>query len=420
MQSSGGDGCSPFSRRPDDGRPLVPYSLSSHDEALGVRSPDQRVVVVGAGVLGLSTAWHLVRAGNRAVTVLESSNVASGSSSRSVGMVETQYLDPFEIAMRAYGRRVFDDLERDHELPFARQGYLRLAHDAAELGSFEASSALQKELGCDGRVVTSAEVAQLVPDLARGACVGGLWGPNDGYVDGHRYCNVLAQLVRDGGGVIHTRCPVLGLESGPAVRTPAGTFEADVVVNAAGPWAGQVGERLGAPVPLAPQLHEVVNVQLVRRLDYVMPFVMDYVPGSGGDGVYFRQDAPLGLLAGLHSDEAVYEAVEPDVPLFAPGPDFLERIALRLAELLPDLDAGIGSGWSGLYPTTPDGHPVVGVHPDAPHVVCALGAGGVGIQLSPAIGRAAAESCLTGTSTSLPPTSTWSAARLSSVPKQLT
>lgn len=386
-----------------------------------MRSSGQRVVVVGAGVLGLSTAWHLVRAGSHDVTVLDSSNVASGSSSRSVGMVETQYLDPFEIAMRAYGRRIFDELERDHELPFARQGYLRLAHDHAELKSFEASAELQKELGCDGRLVTSAQVARLVPDLAQKACVGGLWGPNDGYVDGHRYCNLLAALVRDGGGVVHLGCPVLGLESGPTVRTPTRSFEADMVVNAAGPWAGRIGELLAAPVPLAPQLHEVVTVQLARRLDYVMPFVMDYVPGSGGDGVYFRQDAPLTLLAGLHSDEAVYEAVEPDIPLFAPAADFVERIALRLAELLPGLDdAGIGQGWSGLYPTTPDGHPIVGLHPDAPHVVCALGAGGVGIQLSPAIGRAAAEFCLTGTSTSLPLTSTWSADRLSNVPKAVT
>lgn len=372
-----------------------------------------RVVVVGAGALGLSTAWHLVRAGHRHVTVLEAAHVAAGSSSRSVGMVETQYLDRHEIAMRAYGRRVVDELERDHGLPFDREGYLRLAHDDDDLAAFEVSAALQAEAGCDGRVVSAAEVAGLVPDLAAGACVGGLWGPTDGHVDGHRYCDLLATLVRDAGGVVRSGCPVLGVEAGPTLVTPSGRFPADVVVNAAGAWAGRVGELLGAPVPVVPQLHEVVTIRLGRDLGYVMPFVMDYVPRTGSEGVYARRDGPRALLAGLHSDEAVHAAADPDGPLAAPGPDFAERLVPRLAALLPGLrDAGVGTGWSGLYPTSADGLPVVGPHPAAPQVVCALGAGGVGIQLSPAIGRAAAEWCLTGASASVPAASPWSASRL--------
>ncbi|MHB1931028.1 MAG: NAD(P)/FAD-dependent oxidoreductase, partial [Acidimicrobiales bacterium] len=347
-----------------------------------------RVAVVGAGVLGLSTAWHLVRAGHEDVTVLEAAHVAAGSSSRSVGMVETQYLDRYEIAMRAYGRRVFDGLERDHGLPFAREGYLRLAHDEADLGAYRLSAALQTEVGCDGRLLDTAQVTRLVPGLAAGACVGGLWGPSDGHVDGHRYCALLAGLVRAAGGTVRPGSPVVGVEAGPTLVTPAGRLPVDVVVNAAGPWAGLVGELLGAPVPLAPQLHEVVTVSLGRPLGCVMPFVMDYRPGSGREGVYFRQDGPGRLVAGLHSDEAVHAAADPDTPLGAPDVAFLERLAPRLVELLPPLeDAGIGPGWSGLYPTSPDGLPVVGPHPAAPHVVCALGAGGVGIQLSPAIGR---------------------------------
>ena len=376
-------------------------------------SSGPRVAVVGAGAIGLSVAWHLVRAGAGEVTVLEAAHVAAGSSSRSVGMVETQYLDAHEIAMRAYGRRLVDALERDHGLRFAREGYLRLAHDGDDLHAFELSAALQAEEGCDGRVVDASEVARLVPDLAAGACAGGLWGPSDGYVDGSDYCSLLAALVRHAGATIRSGCPVVAAEPGPTLVTPAGRFPADVVVNAAGPWAGRVGDLLGAPVALVPQLHEVVSVALRRPLGYVMPFVMDYVPRSGREGVYFRQDGPGRLVAGLHSDEAVHPGADPDAPLGVPDAGVVERLASRLAELLPRLDdAGAGGGWSGLYPTTPDGFPVVGRHPAAPDVVCALGAGGVGIQLSPAIGRAAAELCTTGSSPSVPDDSRWSASRL--------
>ena len=195
-----------------------------------------RVVVVGAGALGLSTAWHLVRAGHRDVTVLEGTHVAAGSSSRSVGMVETQYLDPYEIAMRAYGRRVVDQLEQEHGLAFVRQGYLRLAHDEADLTAYKASAAAQAEAGCEGRLISAAQVAQLVPDLAPGACIGGLWGPTDGHVDGHRYCELLAGLVRDGGGAVLTGCAVTAVEAGPTLVTPRGRFPADIVVNAPSAW----------------------------------------------------------------------------------------------------------------------------------------------------------------------------------------
>jgi sarcosine oxidase, subunit beta len=377
-----------------------------------------RIAVIGAGALGLSAAWHLVKAGHREVTVLEATHVAAGSSSRSVGMVETQYVDPYEIEMRAYGRQVFDDLESQHGLPFAREGYLRLAHDTADMQAYEASAMHQAAIGCDGRVIGPEEIARRIPDLAPSSYVGGLWGPSDGHVDGYTYCNLLASLVRASGAQIVTLGRLLGAtrSNGGSTNLSVGqsVISADIVVNAAGAWAGHVGALLGAPVPLAPQLHEVLTIRLARPLGYVMPFVMDYVPRSGTEGVYLRQDGPLALLAGFHSDEAIDAAEDPDVPLTPPHPEFAERLAVRLAALLPDLqDAGPGSGWSGLYPTSIDGSPIVGPHPEAPHVICAAGAGGVGIQLSPAIGRAVAEFCLTGASASVPPSSTWSASRVS-------
>ena len=86
------------------------------------------VAIVGAGAVGLSAARALTDLGVEEVVVLERAHVAGGSSGRSVGVVETQYVDPFDIALRVPSKRVFEELERDHGLRFTRNGYLRIGH----------------------------------------------------------------------------------------------------------------------------------------------------------------------------------------------------------------------------------------------------------------------------------------------------
>jgi sarcosine oxidase subunit beta len=175
------------------------------------------------------------------------------------------------------------------------------------------------------------------------------------------------------------------------LETTKGVLEADVVVNAAGPWAGQVGDLLGAPVDLIPQLHGAVLIELAEEKPFT-PFVMDYVPGSGADGVYFRSERKDQLIAGLHTEEVLHTGVSPDAALVGMDSDTMERIGNALMNRLHEVDEmKIGRSWTGIYPMSPDHVPVVGPHISNPSVICALGAGGNGIQLSPAIGRMAAD-----------------------------
>lgn len=358
-----------------------------------------RVAVVGAGVCGLATATELLAQGVRDVVVLDARHPGDGSSGLSVGMVETQYLSEADIAVRAYGRRYYDAWERDHGLRFVRGGYLRTARTPAALASYHRSVELQREAGVpDASVLDPGEIAGRWPQLVVEDLQGGLFGSSDGHIDGYEYCVLAAGLVRERGGRVLTSAALLGAEHGPSgwrLETARGPVEADVVVNAAGPWAGLVGDLLGAPVALLPQLHGAVTIELSEPIQPPLPFVMDYVPGSGQAGVYFRSERADQLIAGLHVEEAVAEAVSPDVPLGQVGDVFVEELVERLAERLVDTDgAAIGRSWTGIYPMTPDHRPVVGTHPDRAEVVCALGAGGNGIQLAPAIGRVAAEALL--------------------------
>lgn len=384
--------------------------------------------VVGAGALGLASALALARRGAGEVMVIEARHVAAGSSGLSVGIVETQYVRPLDIELRARSMALFDELKRDHGLRIVRNGYLRLAHDAETLAAFERSVLVQRSLGVtDARVLDREEVAGLVPDMAVGDVAGGLFGPRDGFLDGHLYCTLLAELAGGLGVELLGGCELLEAQpnasGGWRLRTSRGELVCDYVVDAAGPWAARVADLLGSPIALEPQRHQAVVVHLPRELPYTMPSVMDYTPGAGGDtpgaggvrdagaggrpnlpsvghpnlGLYFRHERPGQLIAGLHAEEALEPAADPDRYARGADPAFLEGVAERLATRLPSLaDARLGQGWAGLYPVSPDGLPLLGPLPGCPGAILAGGAGGSGIQLSPVLGELVADWILAG------------------------
>ncbi|MFL5686388.1 MAG: NAD(P)/FAD-dependent oxidoreductase, partial [Chloroflexota bacterium] len=244
------------------------------------------VAIIGGGAVGLSTAWHLVQTGITDVTVLEAGeSVAAGSSSRSAGFIESQYVDPLDIELRARSMHAFRRFQSDHGLEIKEIGYLRLAPDEATLAAFESSARLQRELGIeDTSVLTPDEIHALVPWLQGDGVAGGLFGARDGRIDGPAYCALLVGLIEAAGGRVRTRVRILAAESTAAgwrLKTSAGVVEADVVVNAAGPWAAQVGELFGVAVPVIPLRNQIGIWRLERPLDRVMPMVMDYIPHSG-------------------------------------------------------------------------------------------------------------------------------------------
>ncbi len=379
----------------------------------------RRIVVIGGGAIGLSTAWHLLKLDAALdVLVLEADSVGSGSSSRSIGVVETQYVGEFDIAVRAYGREFCDDLAQNHGLRFVRTGYVRLASQESDFEDYELS--IKRQLACgvtDAQVLDAREVEKLIPQISMTGRLGGLYGPSDGFLDGHLYCSLLMELIVKAGGRVLQHTKILGVNSGTSgaieLETNQGNFVADEVVNAAGGWAGKVGDLLGAPVPLVPQLHSAALIQMGKPLANMIPMVMDYVPGSGKAGLYFRYERPDQLVAGLHIEEPIHGAADPDSYSETGSPEFIEELANQISVRLPELPAGgISRTWSGIYPMTKDKSPIVGAHPNNVSVKCALGAGGNGIQLSPAIGFAVAEEIVTGKIPSLPADNPWSAARL--------
>jgi sarcosine oxidase subunit beta len=357
------------------------------------------VAIIGGGAVGLATAFALVERGLTDVTVLEASDVAAGSSSRSAGFVESQYVDPLDIELRARSMHVFRRLQREAGLEIKEIGYLRLAPDDAALEAFEASARLQHDLGiADASLLSAAAVRDLVRWLRGDGIAGGLWGPRDGRIDGPAYCRILAGMIEAAGARVLTGERVVEAVDRPSggwrLSTARGSeFEAGLVVNAAGPWAAQVGELFGAPVSVNPLRYQIGIWRLARPLDRTLPMVMDYIPHSGARGLYVATyDDPEHVLAGLHSEELVSDSADPDFYDRAADDAYLADTRAALERRMPDLPLGeVERAWAGLYPVSPDGLPIVGPAPEAPSVIQAVGGGGSGIQLSPIIGALAAD-----------------------------
>ncbi|MFQ5828811.1 MAG: NAD(P)/FAD-dependent oxidoreductase [Candidatus Methylomirabilia bacterium] len=356
------------------------------------------VAVIGGGVSGLSCALTVAELGCKDVVLIERNSIASGSSGLSAGVFTRQYVTQLDIQLRTNAYEAFAELEREDGLLIARNGFLRLGHDAETVSQFEAGAKRQRELGVHDAVVLSPdEVANLIPDMECSDIVGGMYCPTDGHLDGHQLCMIYARKAEALGVRILQQTPLTGVEVGTRhthrLLTTAGEIECDVVINAAGSWASEVGELLGARVTVIPQRHQICRGQLMSPPDCSMPFVMDYVVGSGEPGLYFRREGRDQLLAGLHTNEVLQsECEDPDDYKGGVDFEFMELVATKLRTRLPGIgEIGLHNGWAGLYPMSLDGMPMVGPFAEQPTVIAACGLGGVGVNLSPIVGRLAAE-----------------------------
>lgn len=357
-----------------------------------------RVVIIGAGVAGLSAAMHSARLGARSVRVLEAKSIAAGSSGLSAGIVNRQTFDPIDLALRVASGEEFALIEQQTSFRITRCGYMRLARTAEQwertlqtfgAGDYPATRLLSRE-----------EVAALVPGMRVDDVHGAMYGAEDGHMDGPELSAAMLELARAAGAEYSPAVELLGSTStagGVSLDTTAGTIEADIVINAAGPWFSRVGERLGVLAPIDNQRHEIAMVEVPSLANRDVPTVQTYFPGSGEDAVYVRPEGRGRFIAGLHSYESTADSVDPDDSTRSVSEDYIEALAEALIDRFPGWeDAGLDAGWSGIYPLSPDGRFIIGPHPENERVIALGGLGGVGLTVSPAVGRMAAEWAVLG------------------------
>ena len=354
-------------------------------------------VIVGGGVMGLSTAWHLLdrEPGLKLCVVERDPTYALASTPRSLGGVRQQFSLAENICMSQYGRAFYlafpEAMAVDGERPdiaYRTQGYLFLMAEEARAGAVRVN-ALQRGLGAPVRLLEREAVAARFPSLRLGDIALGSFGEEDGWTDPHA---ILMGLRRKTAamGAVHRRgeAVAIAVEGRRAVHVFLADGEAvpgGHIVCAAGAWSAPLLATAGVEVPVAPVRRMVFYFEIRETLE---PLPLTVEP----NGVYFRPEG-RGWLAGHSVEEPEGVNFEVDHALFE------ESIWPALAARCQAFEALRQTGaWAGLYDVNRlDRNMIAGPHPEGPdnlHVLC--GFSGHGLQQAPAAGRAIAELVLDG------------------------
>ena len=340
------------------------------------------VVVIGGGVMGVSTAFHLAEAGVRDVLLLDSGPLGGGSTCKAAGGVRAMFSDEVNIALGARSLEAFARFgERPgQEIDLHRVGYLFLLEHAEHVQAMTSAVALQNELGIRSRMVSPDEAQQLSPLISSEGLVAAAWSPDDGHCTPESVVLGYATAARRHGARLVPHCAVtdVGVRDGAVtgVVTPRGRVTTDTVVCAAGPWSRQVAAMAGVDLPVTPLRRQVVITEPVHDLPRDIPMTVDFTTSF-----YFHGEG-RGLLMGMSDpDEAPGFALDRSDAWLPRLSEVVARRAPRLA------DVGLHSTWAGLYEMTPDHNALIGECADASRFLYATGFSGHGFLMGPAVGE---------------------------------
>jgi sarcosine oxidase subunit beta len=364
-----------------------------------IKNPD--VTIVGAGIIGLFCAWFLAGRGLN-VVVLERKTPGSGSSTRNGGGVRSNWGTATNIRLSAISQPYWVEFEQRFGADVGLRwiGSLILAQDADVLRELHRQVALQQESGVRSEILTPAQIATRWPNLANEEVVGAGFCADHGFLNQHRLIHAMTQAVESTGVAIECGVDVTGLDVKggrvTALRTTAGTIATGVVVNCAGAWAPGLGELLGMTLPIRSRRVQLMLARPTTPLPPELPWLIDPVRQ-----VHVRQDVDGRALVGgfLGQDETV----DPDDFNHDADGDWISEVQRRVAERLgvETRRAPVLDSWAGLFPTTPDEHPIID-RTDTGMVVVGGFAGG-GLMHAPAAGLLTAEMILDGRISSLDP-----------------
>ena len=352
-------------------------------------------VIIGGGVIGCAIQYHMARLGVSNTVLLERDVLGSGSTGRSQAICRMHYSNPITTELAWQSLQVFADFDArvGGASGFVNTGYLVVVNEADQ-GGLERNVAMQQELGVPTSVVSRDDLASLAPMVTLYDDERAAWEPQSGYADPYQVTVSYAARAQESGARIMTRNPASGIETSgdrvQAVITTSGDrIATDTVVVAAGPWSGQVLAGVGVDAPLIPVRHQVATVARPVEVVPHHPTV-----GDISQSFSFRPDGSNFTTMGFGDDD---EQSDPEV--YPQGVDITEAASARarLARRVPGMaDAYYRGGWSGLFTTTPDWHPILDAVPGMAGLYCAIGFSGHGFKLSPAIGKSVAELVLEG------------------------
>jgi sarcosine oxidase, subunit beta len=357
------------------------------------------IIVIGAGVVGCSLAFHLARAGAR-VRVFDKGGICAGMSARSGALVRMHYTFAPEAELAWKSLRHFRNWS---DIVGGRCGFVEtgfaIVVDERNAVRLRANVAMLQRVGIDTEIVTAAELRKLEPHAFVDDVALAAFEPHSGYADPVATTESLASAAKRHGARFSTNTPVAKImnRDGRAAGVVDGTgriHDADVVCVVSGPWTDALLAPMGVRIGLK---NERAQIAFFKRAPLLTHCVyIDTIAGS-----YFRPHGDDLTLAGLGGWKPEAEA-NPDDFRESNDDDFVAAVRKRLAKRIPAMaDAAYSRGHAGIYDISPDARAVMGPVPGIDGLFVAAGFSGTGFKTAPAVGASMAELILTGASTTV-------------------
>lgn len=356
-------------------------------------------VILGAGVMGTSIAFHLAKRKAGKIIVLDKDHVGRGGSGRSSALIRMHYSYPPEVQLALISLSIFQRWKEYVGAPgdFHQTGFIRIVHPN-ETEKLKRNVDLQRRVGVEVMLIGQDELRELEPDWAVDDVSIAAYEPDSGYGDGTGVANDFLAAARDLAVTYLPRTQATGfrVQAGRvrSVITDQGEIEAPAIVAATGPWTRPLFQRVGYDLPIETEYHQVA--------------ILKNAPGMKGGGcacidsvtaTYFRSDGPDKFLVG---DFYGPRPVDPDNFPQRASEGELEPLIERAARRIPRLaNAEVMRGVTGVYDMTPDSRPLLGGVSGVEGLYLCAGFSGMGFKISPAVGLVMAELLLEGRSVTM-------------------
>jgi sarcosine oxidase, subunit beta len=314
------------------------------------------IVIVGGGVMGASTLYHLTARGIKNVILLEKNEFfGQEATGRCAGGVRYQFASEINIRLSLKSLPMLDRFKEEigQDINYRKCGYLFVLTSPKDVEAFKHNVELQNKLGVKTEWLSGDEVRNRLPHMRFEDALAGTFNPKDGLVDPNSVVMGYISAAQKLGGRAYSEIEVTGFEvTGgriQGVRTNQGVIDTPVVVNASGPWVGVVGEMAGVEIPITSIRRQIFTTTPLPDLPVDFPFVLDFA-----QSLYFHREGE-GLLSGMSNPN--------ETPGFDENIDDDWELTNLEASIsrLPMLEkAGLLSHWAGLYEVTPDAHPIFG------------------------------------------------------------
>jgi dimethylglycine dehydrogenase len=362
-----------------------------------------KVVVIGGGVVGVSALYHLAKKGwGDDVVLLEKAELTSGSTWHAAGLLPLFNMSYSVGQVHKYSVNLYNELEEETGQPvgFARVGNLRLAMNDDRMDEYYQYAATARTIGIDVRFLTPDEIGKLWPLCNTEGLVGGIFHPEDGYIQPADLTQALAKGARARGATIYRNTAVLNIEQassgGWVVETEKGSITCDHVISATGNYARKTGAMVGLDVPVIPVEHQYLVTEPHPALQQRK---QDGLPEMGvlreSDGSWYLREENNGFILGPYEKgapacyvdgpdpRAEYELFQEDIERLEP------HIEAAMNRVPAFGEVGIKKVYNGAIAYTPDGNPIIGPAWDLDnfwlnegHSFGITAAGGAGWQLA--------------------------------------